>query len=69
MTRRSGLYLAEIRQPKLEEGISLDMEIKCTIMQLKNSGERLIMTHQILQKLLNYTSGGQNSLRRLMRAS
>ena len=34
MTRRSGLYLAEIRQPKLEEGISLDMEIKCTIMPL-----------------------------------
>lgn len=48
MTRRSGLYLAEIRQPKLEEGISLNMEIKCTIMPLKNSGERFIMTHQIL---------------------
>ena len=48
MTCRSGLYLAEIRQSKLEEGISLNMEIKCTIMPLKNSGERFIMTHQIL---------------------
>ena len=48
MTRRSGLYLAEIRQSTLEEGIGLNMEIKFTTMPLKNSGERFIMTHQIL---------------------
>ena len=48
MTRRSGLYLAEIRQSKLEEGIGLNMEIKFTTMPLKNSGQIFLMTYQIL---------------------
>ena len=48
MTRRSELFLVEIRQSKLKEGISFNMENKCTIMPLKSTGERFIMTHRIL---------------------
>ena len=53
MICRFGLFLAQIHPSKLEEGISLSMEKKCTIMSLENTRERSIMTHRILSKLLN----------------
>ena len=48
MICRSGLFLAQIYPSESEEGISLNLENKCTIMPLENSGERSIMTRRIL---------------------
>ena len=48
MICRSGLFLAQIYSSESEEGISLNVESKCTIMAIENTGERFIMTQRIL---------------------
>lgn len=48
MICRSGLFLAQIYSSESEEGISLNVESKCTIMAIENTGERFIVTHRIL---------------------
>ena len=44
----SGLFLAQIYSSESDEGISLNVESKCTIMAIENTGERFIMTQRIL---------------------
>ena len=48
MICRSGLFLAQIYPSESEEGISLNVENKCTIMALENTGERSLITQWIL---------------------
>ena len=48
MICRSGLFLAQIYSSESEEGISLNVENKCTIMPLENTRETFIVTHRIL---------------------
>ena len=47
MICRSERFLAQIYPSESEESISLNVENKCTMMPLENTGERSTMTHPI----------------------